>query len=169
FRFFKMPPPARPTAEQVMYWVAATLPFPQTHVAVSPKPAANVVNFPTWVWLTDAKGNYDPSAYAVKSKEIQLFGYGLRWQIVPRLTINPGDGGTPPSCTGIGTPWSESADESAACTVTYAKSGSYTLTATVGWTVQWWLNGAAQSDLVGPDNTATVPLTVREIQTVGRR
>lgn len=169
YRFFKTPPPARPTAEQVMYWVAANLPFPETHVAVSPKPTRNVVNFPTWVWLTDAKGKYDPAAYAVKSKDIQLFGYALRWQIVPQVAISPGDGSTPPSCAGTGIPWSPGADEGAACTATYAKSGKYNLTATVGWTVQWWLNGAPQGDLGGPDNTATIPITVGEIHTLVQR
>ncbi|WP_202806742.1 hypothetical protein, partial [Kribbella catacumbae] len=141
YQFFKTPPPARPTAEQVMYWVAGNIPFPDTHVAVSPKATRNAVNFPTWIWLTDGNGKYNPAAYAVKSKQIQLFGYGLRWQIVPKIDIDPGDRGTPPSCAGIGVPWTESADESAACTVTYAKSGNYTLTATVRWTVQWWLFG----------------------------
>jgi hypothetical protein len=168
YRFFKKPPPARPTPEQVMYWVAGNLPFPSTHIAVSPKATANAVNFPTWVWLVDDKGKYDPTAYAVKSKTISLFGYSMRWQIVPTVSIDPGDGGTPPSCNGVGVPWSESADESAACAVTYSKAGKYMLTATVGWTVQWWLGGVPQNDISGPDNTATLPVTVGEIQTVGR-
>lgn len=168
YRFFKTPPPTRPTAEQVMYWVAGTLPFPQTHVAVSPKPAANVVNLPTWVWLTDADGKYDPAAYQVQSKQIALFGYPLRWQIVPKIAIDPGDGGTAPSCTGIGVPWSQSADAAGACTVSYAKSGRYTLTVTVSWTVQWWLGGVPQADIQGPDNAATSVITVKEIQVVGR-
>ncbi|WP_026163674.1 hypothetical protein, partial [Kribbella catacumbae] len=94
--------------------------------------------------------------------------YGLRWQIVPKIDIDPGDRGTPPSCAGIGVPWTESADESAACTVTYAKSGNYTLTATVRWTVQWWLFGTRQPDITGPNQTATLPITVGEIQTVDR-
>jgi hypothetical protein len=126
------------------------------------------VNFPTWVWLVDDKGNYDPAAYAVKSVPLKLFGYTLSWQIVPKVDIEPGDGGSAPSCAGIGVPWSEGADESAACTVTYGKSGSYTLSATVGWTVQWWLLGARQPDIAGPDQTATLPITVGEIQTVDR-
>ncbi|WP_432887926.1 hypothetical protein ACQPYH_06315 [Kribbella sp. CA-245084] len=168
FRFFKTPPPTRPTPEQIMYWVAGTLPFPATHLAVSPKPGANVVNVPTWVWLTDAKGNYNPSAYAVKSKQIALFGYALRWQIVPKVAIDPGDGGTAPSCTGIGVPWSKGADPANACTVSYSKAGRYTMTATVSWTVQWWLGGVQQPDIDGPDNTATAAITVKEIQVVGR-
>lgn len=168
YRFFKTPPETRPTAEQVMYWVAANLPFPATHVAVNPKPAANVVNMPTWVWLTDASGKYDPAAYAVQSKQVALFGYPLRWQIVPKITIDPGDGGAAQSCTGIGVPWSQSADAAGACTVSYAKSGRYTLTATVSWTVQWWLGGVPQGDIEGPDNLATSVITVNEIQVVGR-
>lgn len=168
YRFFKKPPQTRPTPEQIMYWVAGTLPFPKTHIAVSPKPGANVVNIPTWVWLTDANGKYDPSAYAVKSKQIALFGYALRWQIVPRIAIDPGDGGTPPSCTGIGVPWSKGADPASACTVSYGKSGRYTMTATVSWTVEWWLGGVQQPDIGGPDNAATAAITVNEIQVVGR-
>ncbi|GAA2799588.1 hypothetical protein GCM10010522_16590 [Kribbella solani] len=168
YRFWKTPPPTRPSAEQVMYWVAGTLPFPDTHIAVSPKPTANVVNVPTWIWLTNEDGKYEPSAYSVNSKEIRLFGYPLRWQIVPRIAIDPGDGGAAPSCTGIGVPWSQSADPAGACTVSYAKSGRYTMTATVSWTVQWWLGGVPQGDIEGPDNTATAAITVNEIQVVSR-
>lgn len=168
YRFFKTPPPTRPTAEQTMYWIAGTLPFPATHLAVSPRPSVNVVNVPTWVWLTDAKGNYDPKAYATKSKEIALFGYALRWQIVPKISIDPGDGGAAPSCAGIGVPWSQSANPANACTVSYSKAGRYTMTATVSWTVQWWLAGTQQPDIEGPDNAATAAITVNEIQVVGR-
>lgn len=168
YRFFKTPPETRPTAEQVMYWLAGEMPFPQTHLAVSPKAAANAVNFPTWIWLLDDKGAYNPAAYDVKSDELKLFGYTLQWQIVPKVEIDPGDGSTLPSCAGIGVPWSESADESAACTVTYGKSGRYNLSATVGWTVQWTLFGVPQPDIAGPDQTATLPITVGEIQTVDR-
>jgi len=168
YRFFKTPPPTRPTAEQVMYWVAANLPFPETYLGVNPKPVANVVNVPTWVWLTDAKGKYTPSAYEAKSRRIVLFGYPLQWQIVPKIAIDPGDGGAPPSCTGIGVPWSQAADAANACTVSYAKAGRYTMTATVSWTVQWWLGGVRQADIEGPDNTATAAITVNEIQVVAR-
>ena len=167
--FFTTPPePPRRTPEQVMASVVADLPIPQTYLAVNPMATKQVVGIPTWVWLTDADGKYVPDRYGKKSTEVELEGYNLAWQIEPAMTITPGDGGSDPGCTGAGVPWSASAGEAGACTVTYKRSGNYALTASVGWTVHWWLEGAQQADIAGPTNTATTPVTVLEIQTRNR-
>jgi hypothetical protein len=170
-RFFTTPPPApRRTPEQVMASIVDSLPFPETFIAVNPVAAKQVVSFPTWVWLTDDKGQYVPKRYDPDPKEIVLDGYRLKWQIVPQLTVTPGDGGAGQACDGAGIQWSAAADgDPAACTVTYDRSGQYTLSAAVAWTVQWWLGGVRQDDVAGPTNTATRPVIVLEIQAVGRR
>jgi hypothetical protein len=168
-RFFTTPPPVpRRTPEQVMASVVDELPFPDTYLAVNPVPTKQVIGFPTWVWLTDANGLYTPSRYQQKSKTIVLEGYRLQWQIVPQMTITPGDGSTEQACAGAGVPWNGATDDPAACTVTYDKSGKYTLTATVGWTVQWWLAGARQDDITGPTKTATRAVTASEIHVLNR-
>jgi hypothetical protein len=169
-RFFTTPPPApRPTPEQVMASIVDSLPIPNTYIAVNPVATKQVVSFPTWVWLTDANGQFVPDRYGQKSKTIAIEGYQLQWQIVPQLTVTPGDGGAEQTCDGAGLPWSAAADgDPGACTVTYDRSGQYTLSASVAWTVQWWLGGARQDDITGPTKAATRPVTVLEIQALTR-
>jgi hypothetical protein len=169
-RFFTTPPPVpRPTPEQVMASVVDNLPFPETFLAVNPVATKQVIGVPTWVWLTDEDGKYDPERYEQKTKTIEIEGYQLQWRIVPQMTLTPGDNGQEQTCTGAGIPWSASAEGNpAACTVTYDKAGKYTVTANVGWTVQWWLGGEPQEDIPGPTNTGAQPVTVLEVQTVTR-
>jgi hypothetical protein len=147
-------------------YIAGTIPFPETHLAVNPPAGDNKVNFPTWIWLTNADGSYDPATYKPQAKTISLFGYALEWEIVPELAIDPGNGADQPTCTGI--PWPTTGDPADACTVTYEAAGTYTLTATMNWTVNWSLGGEAQKPIDGPHNTASIPVTVKEIQTHGR-
>jgi hypothetical protein len=52
--------------------------------------------------------------------------------------------------------------------MTYERSGLYTLTADVGWTVRWWFNGVQQDDKAGPTTTATKAVTVLEVQALTR-
>ncbi|MFB6721204.1 hypothetical protein ACFCV3_13625 [Kribbella sp. NPDC056345] len=168
-RFFTTTPPApRRTPEQAMLEIYGRIDFPKTFLAVNPTPAKQVIGLPTWVWLTGENGRFDPKRYAVQTKELGTTeGYQLKWQIVPQVTLSPGVG-EPQTCDGAGVPWSEDADQSSACTVTYNKAGRYTLTADVGWTVRWWLAGESQDPIPGPTNTATQEVTVTEIQTVTR-
>ncbi|TDC14534.1 hypothetical protein [Kribbella albertanoniae] len=169
-RFFTTTPPVpRRTPEQAMLEIYGQIDFPKTFLAVNPAAAKQVVGLPTWVWLTNENGQFDPKRYAVQTKEIGTTeGYQLKWQIVPMLTLSP-ETGDPQKCAEAGVPWSESdADNPDACTVTYNKAGKYTLTADVNWTVRWWLAGEAQDPIPGPTNTATQEVIVGEIQTVTR-
>jgi hypothetical protein len=169
-QWFTTPPPApRRSPQQVMASVADKLPIPETFIAVNPVPAKQFVGVPTWVWLTDENGTYVPKRYDPDPKEIVLDGYPLKWQIVPQLTVTSGDGGADQACSGAGVPWSATAEgDPGACTVSYDRSGHYTLSASVGWTVQWWLGGVRQEDITGPTNTATRPVTVLEIHALTR-
>jgi len=169
-QWFTTPPPApRRTPQQVMASVADSLLFPKTFIAVNPVATKQLVGVPTWVWLTDNKGQYQANRYNQRSKTIVLEGYPLQWQIVPQLAVTPGDGSEEPTCTGAGVPWSATAEgDPGACTVTYDRSGQYTLSASVGWTVQWWLDGTRQEDIAGPTNTATRPVTVLEVEALTR-
>ncbi|GAA1559819.1 hypothetical protein GCM10009804_15790 [Kribbella hippodromi] len=169
-RFFKTPPEnPRRTPLQVMQSIADSLIFPETYLAVNPVAARQVIGVPTWVWLTDEEGDYVPARYKPEPKTIELEGYALEWGIVPQISLTPGDGTPAQPCDGAGIPWSTAAaNDPAACTVTYQRSGTYTLTASVSWTVQWSLAGTRQADLTGPTKTTTRQLTVSEIQTVTR-
>lgn len=169
-RFFTTPPEVpRRTPEEVMASVVDELEIPDTYLAVNPVAAKQVIGIPTWVWLTDADGNYVPHRYGAKSTEVELEGYRLAWQIVPAMTITPGDGGAAPACTGVGVPWSKAAEgDASACTVTYERPGQYALSAAVGWTVRWWLGGVEQEPIAGPTNAATTPVSVLELQVMNR-
>jgi hypothetical protein len=169
-QWFVTPPAApRRTPQQVMASVVGDLPFPKTFIAVNPVATKQVVGVPTWVWLTDDKGQFVPDRYQPEPKTIVLDGYPLKWQIVPALTVSPGTGGEEQACDGAGMPWTATAEgDPGACTVTYDKSGQYTLSANVGWTVQWWLDGVQQEDITGPTNTATRAVTVLEVHALDR-
>lgn len=70
YRFFVTPPPTRPTARQVMEYIAAETVYPQTYLAVNPKAGDNVIDVPTWIWLTDAKGAYQPAATTPRKRTL---------------------------------------------------------------------------------------------------
>lgn len=169
-RWFTTPPPAPiPTPQQLMASIVGELPVPKTFIAVNPVAAKQIVGLPTWVWLTDEQGRFVPDLYKPKPKRIGEYGYQMEWQVVPQITLSPGDGGIKQTCDTAGVPWSAASEgDPGACTVTFEKSGQYTLTATVAWTVQWTLFGTPQPDVAGPTNTATRAVTVLEVQALTR-
>jgi hypothetical protein len=163
-RWFTAPPPVpRPTPDQVMASIVDSLQIPDTFIAVNPVATKQVVGIPTWVWLTDEKGQFVPDRYGQKSKTIAIEGYQLQWQIVPQLILTPGDTGPEQTCTGAGVPWSASAEgDPTACTVIYNRSGQYTLAANVGYKLAGKLdrpgnNFAAGNVWVGPTAESWTP------------
>jgi hypothetical protein len=182
--YFTAAPPAGPSAEWLMQRIAATLPYPVAGLRMSPGFPYQVVQDPTWVWLTDAAGKYTPGRFAPASKSVTLSGYTLRWQIVPTITIDPGSPdagdaltvssrgipeGKPFTCATAGRPWvayDNNANDT--CRVTFNRSGHFTMTATLAWRIRWTANGAAKPDITGPTKTITTKVDVAEIQSIVR-
>jgi hypothetical protein len=182
--YFTAPPPAGPSAEWLMQRIAATLPYPVAEIKMSPGFPYQVVQDPTWVWLTDAAGKYTPGRFTPASKSLTLSGYTLRWQIVPTITIDPGSpdagdtltvssrgipDGQPFTCATAGRPWiAYDSNANNTCRVTFNRSGHFTMTATVAWRIRWTANGAAKPDIIGPTKTTTAKVDVAEIQSIVR-
>ena len=170
-QWFATPPPAPiPTPQQVIASIVDRLRYPKPYIAVNPVATQLVVGVPTWVWLTDDEGRTAAEQYRPKPRIIDEYGHQLKWQVVPAIALSPGDGGLDQVCAGAGVPWSAAAESDPdSCKVTYEKSGRYTLTASGvglcngGWTVRGKRMSRAEDS-----STATQPVTVVEIQTLGR-
>jgi hypothetical protein len=138
------------------------LPSPAIRVNPAP-PLAQLVHLPTWLWL-------DAASWRARSSTVSVPGLSVTATArATKLTFATGDGRSF-SCPGPGTPWTNGRDPSAAsptCGHTYARPGSFTLTATVTWSVSW--AGGGQSGTVpGLTSTATAAITVTESQALNQ-
>ncbi len=136
-----------------------TLPLPDVVVNPNP-PARQFTHFPTWLWLGG-------SSWASQTATASVPGLSVTAVARPkRLVFSPGDGAKSVRCVGRGTPWVAGMDpdkKSPTCGHTYARVGSFTITATVTWQISW--SGGGQAGTV-PDLTTTSSrsLTVTESQ-----
>ena len=76
-----------------------------------------------------------------------------------------GDGGTV-ACTSTGTSYADSFGMSASpdCGYRYTTQGTYTVTATSYWTINW--SGIGESGVINQTYTSSVVVTIGELQTV---
>ncbi|HVQ94623.1 MAG TPA: hypothetical protein VMU51_26540 [Mycobacteriales bacterium] len=150
-------PAARPLIVQAQD-AFGRLPRPDANVQHSPDTKA-VVQLDTWFWL-------DPATFGVLRG---TSAEGLVAVAVPQATEwNPGDGTGTFSCEGPGTPYSEGADPSQACTHKYdAMSPGYTGSAVRHWAVHYE-NGGGVINIPGApadaDATSTFVIPVVETQ-----
>lgn len=158
FRIFSggvLPDPADLAAEAVK---RLDLPLPAIRVNPAP-PAAQLVFFPTWMWL-------DGSSWGTRSATASVPGLSVTATAEPiRLRFSTGDGASI-RCPGPGTAWTAGKEPEAAspdCGHTYIRPGDFDLTATVTWRVSW--AGGGQTGTV-PDltTTSTLALDVTESQ-----
>jgi hypothetical protein len=116
-------------------------------------PAVQIVYLPTWVWL-------DESSWGSRSATASVPGLSITaTATASRLVLTTGDG-TTVTCTDHGTAWASGMNAdgpSPTCGHTYTRPGSFTLTATVTWTVTW--AGGGQTGAV-PDLVTTAAQTV---------
>jgi hypothetical protein len=127
-----------------------------------PDGSPQLVSVATWLWLnpgtwqtltaTANAGTVTASATATPSKVV--------WDM--------GDGDSV-TCDGPGTPYSASDPNATTdCSYTWPQAGSYTVTATVYWSVTWTAVGAAGGENLGlqAGPAAEVPVTVTESQAI---
>jgi hypothetical protein len=161
---YSIAPPDEPSPEERMEQIVATLEIPQGELKVNPRPDMQLLNVPTWAWLEGGEVDAD-DAFQERSQTLSLNGYTLTFTVTPQMTVDTGDG-TTLECEAPGVPWSQEADEAAACTHTYGRSGVYEMTATVAWVVTWELNGEPEEPIEGPTTTDTLAVDVHESQAV---
>jgi hypothetical protein len=144
------------------------LELPKPTIAASPE-NFQLVNLATWMWL-------EGDSWETQTASASVPGTTVTARAVPVKAVwDMGDGNTK-TCTGAGTPWTDSFDELASspdCGYTYTRSsarttsGEYTVSVTVTWNVTW--SGGGESETVpGMTTTASVSWPVAESQSLQR-
>jgi hypothetical protein len=143
-----------------------TAPRPQ----IGPAPSLNrwkmaAVGYPLWLW---AEGNTNPAPVSDSAG-------GLFVSLdanVSKIVYDMGDG-TKVTCAGVGTrwgPWVTAGQASPDCGHVYKKpslpKGSYTVTATTYWSVEWTVTG--QTGVIPFVQSAQTTIPVGELQVLVR-
>jgi hypothetical protein len=125
-----------------------------------PPPAAQLVHLPTWLWV-------DAPAWSARSATASVPGLSVTATATPVTMVwSTGDGATV-TCQGPGTPWRPGNDPAAPspdCGHTYdspSTPGSYTLRATVTWSVAW-AGGVLTGNEPALTSTATTDVRVQQ-------
>lgn len=129
-------------------------------VLLSP-PGEGIVNVETWLAAADPGLVSATATIPGLSVTVTATVTSTRWDL----------GGTPVTCDGTGTPWSESAGDRAPCGHTFRRpAANQVITARYVWGVTWRASTGASGSL---DDVVSTPVVVVypvvEIQTVGTR
>jgi hypothetical protein len=165
------------TPGQLALQARSRLPLPAP--VTGHNPAVPLVNLATWWWVA-------PDAWRTLSQQTTA---GPVWATVTATPVgsrwDPGDGSAAVSCVGPGVAYDPArplADQSSACTSTYARSSAgqpqagpnpndrfFPVTVTVTWRVDWRGSGGTGGVLPQLTTTSTFPLPVAERQTLVTR
>ena len=137
------------------------LPSPAIETA-PPNGSPQLVGVATWLWI-------DPGAWQTLTASATAGPVTATATAVPTKVVwDMGDGDTV-TCDGPGTPYSSSdPDATTDCSYTWPDPGSYTVTATVYWSVTWTATGAAGGGNLGEQGgpAAQVAVQVTESQAI---
>nr|WP_300151889.1 hypothetical protein [Propionicimonas sp.] len=134
-------------------------------IGMAPEPSpgsVGLVGLPIWLWVASP----DQSTWGPNTKTASAGGYSVTATgKVTRVVWSMGDGGTV-ACTSTGTSYTDSFGMSASpdCGYRYTKQGTYTVTATSYWTINW--SGIGESGVINQTYTSSVVVTIGELQTV---
>lgn len=132
-------------------------------MAPDPSPGSvGLVGLPIWLWVASP----DQSTWGPNTKTASAGGYSVTATgKVTQVVWSMGDGGTV-ACTSTGTTYTDSFGMSASpdCGYRYTKQGTYTVTATSYWTINW--SGIGASGVINQTYTSSVVVTIGELQTV---
>lgn len=159
--------PAGPAAPEDPATVArralAQLDLEAIEIGIVPEPgagSAGVVGMPVWMWADDPTTR--TMGTATNSVTTAVFTLTLT-ATVSRVEWDMGDGGTV-TCTDAGTPYADSYGKKASpdCGYTYTKAGTYDVSATTHWAVEW--SGMGMTGTIPLDLTSGTTITVAEAQ-----
>ncbi|HSN43884.1 MAG TPA: hypothetical protein VLR88_07485 [Propionibacteriaceae bacterium] len=152
------PPPAVPiTADMVEGWARSattSLRLPASTPVIGPDPGANewdmlAVGLPVWLWTSEPR-SLDSS---VTSSGISLTLVATRGA----TTFDLGDGTVVTCATSTARPGgADPMESSPTCGHTYSKAGTYTVSATTHWAVDWAALGFSGTFDVPRTSTATL-------------
>lgn len=143
--------------------------MPAPMIRSNPSTATDVLLYvPVWLWL-------DPTSWGARSATAAVPGLSVTATATPtRVVWNMGDGSTV-RCAGPGTAWRPGTDPRAAspdCGHRYTwpsggqPGGSYSMRATVTWTVRWQASTGQAGAVPDMTTTAAVAVRVTESQAV---
>jgi hypothetical protein len=132
-------------------------------MAPDPSPGSvGLVGLPIWLWVASP----DQSTWGPNTKTASAGGYSVTATgKVTQVVWTMGDSGTV-ACTSTGTTYADSfgVSPSPDCGYRYTKQGTYTVTATSYWTINW--SGIGESGVINQTYTSSVVVTIGELQTV---
>lgn len=132
-------------------------------MAPDPSPGSvGLVGLPIWLWVASP----DQSTWGPNTKTASAGGYSVTATgKVTQVVWSMGDGETV-ACTSTGTTYADSFGVSSSpdCGYRYTKQGTYTVTATSYWTINW--SGIGESGVINQTYTSSVVVTIGELQTV---
>ncbi|MCX5215692.1 ATP-binding protein [Kitasatospora sp. NBC_00240] len=129
-------------------------------IGIAPKPGAkSLVGLPVWVW-----NNVSDTTWGPKGAEASAPGITVKATAhVSKIVWKFGDG-TSQTCTGPGKAYDPSyGTQTPECGHPYTKAGSYTITATSTWAVDW-TSTDGQSGQILTDRTSTTSTQIAEAQ-----
>jgi hypothetical protein len=127
-----------------------------------PAGSAQLVNVATWLWI-------DPAAWQTLTATATAGTVTATATAAPSKVVWDMGDGQSVTCDGPGTPYDPSdPDATTGCSYTWGQAGTYTVTATVYWSVTWTAAGAAGGGNLGVQAgpPAQVQVTVTESQAI---
>jgi hypothetical protein len=134
---------------------------PEIGMAPTPGSKGGLVGLPVWMWTTK-----DDNTWGPKSATASIPGESVTaTATVENIVWDMGDGNSV-TCTTPGTPYSTAygADPSPDCGYRYATTGTFTVTATTTWDVNW--SGGGKQGEITVTRPASVQVTIGELQSV---
>ncbi|MFE9481251.1 ATP/GTP-binding protein [Streptomyces avidinii] len=137
-------------------------------IGITPKPGGKgVVGMPVYMWTETGPETYGPNVASASVGPVSVTATAR----VSKIVWNMGDGKTV-TCTSAGTPYKPEygKNPSPDCGHRYDKpssntgSGTYHVTATSTWSIDWQVTGGAQTGQLTEVRTSTVDINVAEVQ-----
>ncbi|MEU4367338.1 hypothetical protein [Micromonospora chersina] len=167
------PPPgygAPPDPEELARRALASISLLPPRVAVAPRRSKGpgLVGLPVWMWASGGASYFGPLRASASDR-------GLTVEITARVTRivwTMGDG-TKVTCTGPGTPYAADGPRAGRTSPDcgydrgYARAGTYQVSATTFWTVEW-SGGGESGEIAQSRVSGTIPVQINELQVVTR-
>lgn len=160
-----MPDPGGPSAEQLALRAVSQMQLSPIDIGIVPEEGPDrvgIVGMPQWMWVDEpAPNTFGPISMTATAGSASVTATAT----VEKVVWDMGDGSTV-TCTSPGTAYEDRFDDadSPDCGHRYTKQGTYEVTATSYWTVEW--EGMGQSGTILRDFDQTANIVMGEAQVI---